>query len=437
MENDNIQVPAADELNEGSNTSTADDSTPNDGNAVDETVEGESQGESSTSTSNSTPNIGKVEVPPADNVADKGNSADETDAGSNTDKEEFVLTLDSDTWFSVSQAQKVFGISRDQLRKRDAEPPFKIPAVKRNGAYYFRESDLQAFKASLNAKTPRQTSPANDTDTSLLEVDGNSATSTVLVLLADIATDDGFNLDNVTSEIKFYISVANQSIIEVGKRLNLVKAKLPHGDWARWLKDNFDFTQQTANRFMRVAERFGKLNIDVKFNTTQYIALLDLPADETEKFIAEKAAAGTPVEEMKAKQLRDEISLYKSKLADAEKQLDEKNVMLSNAENELKNLREKPVDVKAVEMPKDYSATKKANAELTKENTALKAKIDTLKSDKAIQYTSAISLMQSLINFSKALADVDEDIFTAAVKHFGEMTSTVTDVARRIKKVGE
>ena len=436
MENDNIQVPAADELNAGSNTSTADASTPNDGNSVDKTFEGEKKASTKTpNNENDGANDNTVEG--ESQGAESSTLTGDTSTGANNVTDEFALTLDSDTWFSVLQAQKVFGISRDQLRKRDADPPFKIPAVKRNGAYYFRESDLQAFKASLNAKTPRQTSPANDTDTSLLEVDGNSATSTVFVPLADIATDDGFNLDNVTSEIKFYISVANQSIIEVGKRLNLVKAKLPHGDWARWLKDNFDFTQQTANRFMRVAERFGKLNIDVKFNTTQYIALLDLPADETEKFIAEKAAAGTPVEEMKAKQLRDEISLYKSKLADAEKQLDEKNVMLSNAENELKNLREKPVDVKAVEMPKDYSATKKANAELTKENAELKAEIDTLKSDKAIQYTSAISLMQSLINFSKALADVDEDIFTAAVKHFGEMTSTVTDVARRIKKVGE
>lgn len=408
MDIGNIRVPA-DEPVEGEKKAST--KTPNNENDIanDNTVEGESQGaESSTLTGD---------------TSTGGNNV--TDA----DKEEFTLTAESDTWYSVTQVQKVFGISRDQLRKRDAEPPFKIPAVKRNGAYYFRESDLQTFKAKWDAKTPRQITPlkVQVTDTS---------TTTAIVPAANSAPTDAFNLDIVTAEIKAHLCVvyaANKSVIEIGKRLKLVKEKLPHGDWTKWLNDNFNFTQQTANRFMRVADRFGELNIDIQFNTTQYIALLALPADETEKFIAEKAAAGTPVEEMTIKQLRDEIALYKSKLADAEKQLDEKDVMLSNAENELKNLREKPVDVKAVEMPKDYEETKKANAELTKENTELKAKIDTLKGDSGLLKSNAITLMNQLINFAKALSDVDEEDFKAAVTHYGALTSVITDVARRIQ----
>ena len=42
---------------------------------------------------------------------------------------------------------------------------------------------------------------------------------------------------------------------------------------------------------MAVAERFGEMVIDYRFKPTQMIALLSLPdAEETEKFIAEKAA---------------------------------------------------------------------------------------------------------------------------------------------------
>lgn len=413
MDIGNIRVPA-DEPVEGEKKAST--KTPNNENDIanDNTPKEESQGESST--------------PTGDTLTDGNNVTDE---GSNTDKEEFVLTLDSDTWFSMSQAKNTFGFTRDLLRSRYRNN--NIPYKQVDGKYYFLESDLQALKAELDAKTPRQITP--------LEVQvTDTSTTTAIVPAANSAPTDAFNLDIVTAEIKAHLCVvyaANKSVIEIGKRLKLVKEKLPHGDWTKWLNDNFNFTQQTANRFMRVADRFGELNIDIQFNTTQYIALLALPADETEKFIAEKAAAGTPVEEMTIKQLRDEISLYKSKLADAEKQLDEKDVMLSNAENELKNLREKPVDVKAVEMPKDYEETKKANAELTKENTELKAKIDTLKGDSGLLKSNAITLMNQLINFAKALSDVDEEDFTAAVKHFGEMTSTVTDVARRIKKVGE
>ena len=60
---------------------------------------------------------------------------------------------------------------------------------------------------------------------------------------------------------------------------------------------------------MNVAERFGKINIDVSFKPTQMIALLSLPdAEETEKFIEAKAAEGKKVADMTIKQLREEIA---------------------------------------------------------------------------------------------------------------------------------
>ena len=407
----------------------------NDGNAVDEPVEGEKK--ASTKTPNNENDIandntvegesqGKSSTPTSDTLTGGNNVTD-------ADKEEFVLTIDSAAWFSVSQAQKVFGISRDQLRKRDATPPFKIPAKKTNGVYYFRKSDLQALKAELDAKTPRQITPlkVQVTDTS---------TTTAIVPAANSAPIDDFNLDVITVEVKMLFDIAEKSVIEIGKRLSLVKEKLPHGDFTRWLNDNFSLSVQTARKYIQVADRYGQAGktLDIaRFGKSHLIEMLALPADETENFIAEKAAAGTPVEEMTIKQLRDEISFYKSKLADAEKQLDEKDVMLSNAENELKNLREKPVDVKAIETPQDYEETKKANAALTKENTALKAKIDTLKGDSGLLKSNAITLMNQLINFATALSNVDEENLVAAVKHFGKSVNVIADVAHRIKKVGE
>ena len=62
---------------------------------------------------------------------------------------------------------------------------------------------------------------------------------------------------------------------------------------------------------MAVAERFGKTDIDVRFQPTQMIAMLALPAGDEEKFIAEKAAEGTTVENMTIKNLREEIRQYK------------------------------------------------------------------------------------------------------------------------------
>ena len=66
---------------------------------------------------------------------------------------------------------------------------------------------------------------------------------------------------------------------------------------------------------MKCAERFGKLNIDVQFNSTQMITMLALPAGEEENFIAEKAAEGKPVETMSVKTLRASIKGWKAKVA--------------------------------------------------------------------------------------------------------------------------
>ena len=76
------------------------------------------------------------------------------------------------------------------------------------------------------------------------------------------------------------------------------KAMLPHGEFGNWLDSNFGLSQRTANNFMACAERFGNSPTSANLNQSQMIEMLALPAGETEKFIEEKAAEGTPVEDM-------------------------------------------------------------------------------------------------------------------------------------------
>lgn len=99
------------------------------------------------------------------------------------------------------------------------------------------------------------------------------------------------NLPQLEVEIKFYLGQTAQNIIEVGKRLIAAKSLVAHGQWQVWLNDNFSLTERTARRFMQISERFNK-TVDVDgFKPSQLTELLALPdAEETEKFIAEKAA---------------------------------------------------------------------------------------------------------------------------------------------------
>lgn len=157
-------------------------------------------------------------------------------------------------------------------------------------------------------------------------------------------------LPQIEVEIKFYLGQTAQNIIEVGKRLIQAKSLVQHGQWQTWLNDNFQLSKMTANRFMNVAERFGKSNIDVTFTSTQMIALLSLPnTEETERFIEEKAAEGKAVADMTIKQLREEIAQYKNAIEQKDKDFQQ---TIAELEQELK-------DRPTVE-PQDYQRTKDA-----------------------------------------------------------------------------
>ena len=138
------------------------------------------------------------------------------------------------------------------------------------------------------------------------------------------------NLEQLTVEIKFYVNQWGQNTIEIGKRLIAAKKLVEHGDWSKWLEDNFNLTQQTARNFMRCAERFGNSKSILNLNSTQMIQLLSLPAEETEKFIEAKKAENNPVEDMTVKNLRDEVAKWK---ADYEQKKSEVENLFHDNEN--------------------------------------------------------------------------------------------------------
>lgn len=96
--------------------------------------------------------------------------------------------------------------------------------------------------------------------------------------------------------------------VEVGRRLEEAKAMVPHGDWGRWLAEEVDYSQSTANNLMRIAKEYGPA-LDGKSQTfgnlsySQAVALLALPADERTAF-----AEQHPVEDMSARELKKAIA---------------------------------------------------------------------------------------------------------------------------------
>jgi Holliday junction resolvase RusA-like endonuclease len=106
-----------------------------------------------------------------------------------------------------------------------------------------------------------------------------------------------------------------QNTIEIGKRLIAAKELVGHGNFGKWLEDNFNLSQSTAQRFIKCAENFENTAAPRCLKPSQMFEMLVLTPEEVEKFIAEKTAEGKPVEDMTVKQLRAEVAEYKAELA--------------------------------------------------------------------------------------------------------------------------
>lgn len=139
----------------------------------------------------------------------------------------------------------------------------------------------------------------------------------------------------ITAEIKSIQQQANALAliyaVEIGRRLKEAKSLLPYGTWGEWLKSEVDFSQSTANNFMRLFEEYGSAQISIfgasidsqSFVNLPYskaLQLLAIPKEERESFAEEVRAEDLSVKELKeAIAERDKAQ----KMADMQKKLKE------------------------------------------------------------------------------------------------------------------
>ncbi|GAV13255.1 DUF3102 domain-containing protein [Paenibacillus sp. NAIST15-1] len=100
------------------------------------------------------------------------------------------------------------------------------------------------------------------------------------------------SVDIIAAEIRSIDAQAREMVLrsamEIGKRLKEVKELVPHGEWGSWLKENVEYSQSTANNFMRLADEYGSNSQALgNMSYTKALALLGVPTEEREQFAAE------------------------------------------------------------------------------------------------------------------------------------------------------
>jgi Protein of unknown function (DUF3102) len=85
-------------------------------------------------------------------------------------------------------------------------------------------------------------------------------------------------------------------LVEIGSRLNAIRAILPHGYFGPWLKEEFGWSQRMAQNFMSVAEQFGPkiaiiANLSIHPTAAYFLAAPSVP-DVARELAIRRADAG-------------------------------------------------------------------------------------------------------------------------------------------------
>lgn len=123
--------------------------------------------------------------------------------------------------------------------------------------------------------------------------------------------------DIIAAEINIIKKKVRETVIfasiEIGQRLTEAKSLVNYGEWGKWLEENVEYSQSTANYLMQLYQEYGtgqeslfdtwtNSQTFAKLTYSQHIALLALPFGERQEF-----AEQNDVENMSTRQLQQAI----------------------------------------------------------------------------------------------------------------------------------
>ena len=216
---------------------------------------------------------------------------------------------------------------------------------------------------------------------------------------------EGRTIETITDEILDAKRTGGEAILTIGRCLIEAKDMLPHGEWLPWLNERVELSERTAQKFMRLAQKWSNPSALADLGATKALMLLALPEEERDEFIedhnvidmstrqleqaikerdeARKAAEAAKADASAAEQARakmaEDMRTTQNLLESARADADSAGSRARALEEKLRMLQEKPVEV-AVETVVDPEAIEKAKAEAVAE---MQAQLDKAKQAKA------------------------------------------------------
>lgn len=172
--------------------------------------------------------------------------------------------------------------------------------------------------------------------------------------MSEMISTTGRTAENIAAEIRTLDTQGKHLclmyIFEIGKRLEEAKSLVGHGHWGEYLKGQVGYSQDTANKYMKVYREYQKNgvfpNSDMFMNLdfSKAYKLLAVPAEERETFLQEH-----PVEDMTVRQLEEAIrdrDAAKAKAEELSATVEEQAGLLEGKDRELSELEETMADLR-------------------------------------------------------------------------------------------
>ena len=196
-------------------------------------------------------------------------------------------------------------------------------------------------------------------------------------------------------------SIGIMMAAQAGRRLNVIKERLPHGEWESWAQNNLKFSLRKANNMMKLAEKtedensfFANPQSLADIGITKVWALLSAPEDVAKEVVENPDAA-----EMTTREFKEEIRRLKEKNAELKKELEDSADESQNLQSDLRT----QIDQLVAEL-KIYEETPAKSEETEKEIADLKTQLE--KANTALEKEKK--------NAEKAKASIEEEKQKAA-----------------------
>lgn len=203
-------------------------------------------------------------------------------------------------------------------------------------------------------------------------------------------------IEEITADILRAKQSGGEAVLAIGRGLIEAKTILNHGEWLPWLSERVEFSERTAQNFMRLAREWSNPQALADLGAAKALTLLALPETERAAFAAEthlvdgeektvidmtsrelEKAVRERAEALEAQAKAEaELKSMEDAVAKTMTSLDQANCAKEALQKELEELKSRPVEVAVMET--DTAEIEKARAEAV---AAMQKKLD--KAEKA------------------------------------------------------